>query len=91
MMKRPADNPEGYKKTSLINAAKDLHGHLLLVHGTYDDNVHIQNAWAFADELIKAGKMFEMMIYPMRKHGISDNPARRHLSQTMLEFWKKNL
>ncbi len=91
MMKTPADNPEGYKKGSLVNAAKDLHGHLLLVHGTYDDNVHIQNAWAFTDELIKAGKMFEMMIYPMRKHGISDNPARIHLYKTMVEFWKKNL
>lgn len=53
--------------------------------------MHIQNAWHFADELIKAGKTFDMMIYPMRKHGISDNPARIHLSKTMLEFWKKNL
>jgi dipeptidyl-peptidase-4 len=91
LMKRPADNPEGYKKGSLVNAAKNLHGHLLLVHGTYDDNVHIQNAWNFADELIKAGKMFDMMIYPMRKHGIADNPARIHLYKTMVEFWKKNL
>jgi dipeptidyl-peptidase-4 len=91
MMKRPADNPEGYKKGSLVNAAKDLHGHLLLIHGTYDDNVHIQNAWSFADGLIKAGKMFEMMIYPMRKHGFTDDPARIHLYKTMVEFWKKNL
>jgi dipeptidyl-peptidase-4 len=91
MMKRPADNPAGYQKASLVGSAKDLHGRLLLVHGTYDDNVHIQNAWSFADELIKAGKMFDMMIYPMRKHGISDNPARIHLYKTMVEFWKKNL
>lgn len=91
MMKPPADNPEGYKRGSLVNAAKDLHGHLLLVHGTYDDNVHIQNAWSFADELIKAGTMFDMMIYPMRKHGITDNPARIHLYRTMVEFWKRNL
>jgi dipeptidyl-peptidase-4 len=53
--------------------------------------VHIQNAWSFADELIKAGKMFDMMIYPMRKHGFTDNPARIHLAKTMVEFWKKNL
>jgi len=91
MMKRPIDNPEGYEKTSFIKSAKNLHGRLLLVHGTYDDNVHIQNAWAFADELIKAGKMFDMMIYPMRQHGISDRPARIHLYKTMLEFWQKNL
>ncbi len=90
-MKRPEDNPEGYEKTSLVKSANNLHGRLLLVHGTYDDNVHIQNAWAFADKLIKAGKTFEMMIYPMRQHGISDRPARIHLYKTMLEFWERNL
>ena len=90
-MKRPEDNPEGYEKTSLVKTAKNLHGRLLLVHGTYDDNVHPQNTWAFIDELIKANKMFDLMIYPMRKHGISDDPARIHLYNTMLEFWTKNL
>ena len=90
-MKRPQDNPKGYKKTSLVKAAKNLHGRLLLVHGTYDDNVHPQNAWAFIDELIKAGKMFDMMMYPMRQHGISDDPAQIHLYNTMLEFWTHNL
>jgi dipeptidyl-peptidase-4 len=91
VMKLPQDNPEGYEKTALVNYAKDLHGRLLLVHGTYDDNVHIQNTWHFADELISAGKMFDMMIYPMRKHGFRDNPARIHLGNTMIEFWKKHL
>jgi dipeptidyl-peptidase-4 len=91
IMRLPQDNPEGYQKTSLNNTAKDLTGRLLLVHGTYDDNVHIQNAWKFTDELIKAGKTFDMMIYPMRQHGIADRAARIHLYKTMLEFWKKNL
>jgi len=90
-MKTPAENPEGYAHTSLAARAKDLHGRLLLVHGTYDDNVHPQNAWRFVDELVKAGKPFDLMMYPMRKHGISDPPARRHLYNTMLEFWKRNL
>ncbi len=90
-MKRPEDNPKGYEKTSLVKSAKDLHGRLLLVHGTYDDNVRPQNAWSFIDELVKAGKMFDLMIYPMRKHGISDDPAQIHLYKTMLEFWTKNL
>lgn len=90
-MKTPQNNKEGYDKTSLMATAKNLHGRLFLVHGTYDDNVHPQNAWHFIDELIKAGKMFDLMMYPMRKHGISDNPARLHLYKSMLEFWKKNL
>ncbi len=87
-MKTPQENPDGYEHVSLVKRAKDLHGRLLLVHGTYDDNVHPQNTWAFADELVKAGKPFDMMIYPMRKHGIEDRAARRHLFNKMLEFWK---
>lgn len=90
-MRKPSDNPQAYEKSSLVRTAKDLHGRLLLVHGTYDDNVHIQNAWAFIDELIKAGKTFDLMVYPMRQHGISDRPASIHLYNTMLEFWAKNL
>ncbi len=90
-MKRPQDNPEGYEKTSFVKSAKNLHGRLLLVHGTYDDNVHPQNSWAFIEELIQHNIQFDMMFYPMRKHGISDRPARRHLFTKMLEFWEKNL
>ncbi|MGB7926173.1 MAG: S9 family peptidase [Pyrinomonadaceae bacterium] len=91
VMKTPQDNLQGYEKVSLLKSAKDLHGRLLLVHGTYDDNVHIQNAWAFTDELIKANKMFDMMIYPMRQHPIIDKPARIHLYTRMVEFWTANL
>jgi dipeptidyl-peptidase-4 len=91
LMKQPDENPEGYEKNDLNRYAKDLHGRLLIVHGTYDDNVHIQNIWNFVDELIKANKMFDLMIYPMRKHGIADRAARVHLYTKMLEFWDKNL
>lgn len=87
-MKTPADNPEGYAHTSLIARAKDLHGRLLLVHGSGDDNVHPQHAWHLVDELVAAGKPFDLMIYPMRKHPIDDKPARIHLLDKMLEFWK---
>ncbi|MGH2568250.1 MAG: S9 family peptidase [Bacteroidota bacterium] len=90
-MQTEATNKDGYESESLLSFAKDLHGRLMIVHGTYDDNVHVQNTWAFVDELVKANKMFDMMIYPMRMHGISDRPARIHLYNTMLEFWKKNL
>jgi dipeptidyl-peptidase-4 len=90
-MKTPLANPDGYEKTSLVKRAKDIHGRLLLVHGTYDDNVHPQNSWHFIDEMIEAGKNFDMMFYPMRQHGISDRPARKHLYKKMLEFWKTYL
>jgi len=62
-----------------------------MVHGTGDDNVHPQNSQAFMNELIHEGIMFDLMVYPMRKHTIDDPPARIHLFRTMLEFWKRNL
>lgn len=87
----PDDNPEGYKATSSVLSAKNLKGRLLIVHGTYDDNVHPQNTEAFINELIKHNIQFELMIYPWRKHGIGDLPARIHLYTLMLDFWKRNL
>ncbi len=90
-LQTPAENPEGYARTSLVKRAGDLHGRLLIVHGTYDDNVHPQNTQAFMDALIKSGKLFDLMIYPMQKHGISGPEATLHLYRTMLEFWKRNL
>ena len=90
-MNRPQDNPEGYENTSLLRHAKNLHGRLLLVHGTYDDNVHPQNSLSFIDKLVQANLQFDMMFYPMRKHGIADDPARIHLYNKMLNFWKENL
>ena len=90
-MKLPASNASAYDKTSYVKTAKDLHGRLLLVHGTHDDNVHPQNSWAFIEELIQHNIQFDLMLYPMRKHGIADRPARKHLFTKMLEFWRKNL
>ena len=90
-MKTPADNPKGYEDTDLVARAKDLHGRLLLVFGTYDDNVHPQNSLAFMDALVAAGLPFDMMAYPMRKHGIDDRAARAHLTEKMLAFWKRYL
>jgi dipeptidyl-peptidase-4 len=90
-MKTPADDPEGYAHFDLVARARDLHGRLLLVHGSGDDNVHPQNSFAFENALIQAGKRFDLMIYPMRKHTIDDRPARIDLYRRMLEFWQRNL
>ncbi len=90
-MRTPAENPKGYETTNLVARGRDLHGRLLIVYGTYDDNVHPQNSLAFIDALIAAGKPFDMMAYPMRKHGLDDRAARAHLFDKMLEFWKRYL
>lgn len=90
-MKTPEANAEGYERTSLVKRAKDLHGRLLLIFGTYDDNVHPQNEWAFTDALVQAGKPYEVMAYPMRKHSFVDRAAIRHRAEKMLEFWREYL
>jgi len=91
LMGIPAENVEGYDLTSLVARANELHGRLLLVHGTYDDNVQPQNEQSFMNALIAHGIVFEAMIYPMRKHGIGDASAQAHLFKTMIEFWKRAL
>ena len=91
VVKLPQDHPELYESTSLVNHAGQLHGKLLIIFGTYDDNVHPQNEQAFMNALIEAGKQYESIIYPMRKHGFTDTPAQVHLGYAMLDFWKRAL
>ena len=76
LLKLPQDNSAAYDRASIVARAADLSGHLMLVFGTYDDNVHPQNEMAFMNELIKAGIPYEVMIYPMRKHGFIDAPLK---------------
>jgi dipeptidyl-peptidase-4 len=87
----PQDNPEGYRETSSVLAASNLKGKLLVIHGTYDDNVHPQNTYAFINQLIEHNMPFELMIYPWRKHGFRDKAANVHYYTLMLDFWRKNL
>jgi dipeptidyl-peptidase 4 len=87
----PADNPEGYRKSSPRFNAADLHGQLLLLQGAIDDNVHPQNTMQFAHELQKAGKTFQMMLYPASRHGLTDPQLILHERQLMLEFTLRNL
>jgi dipeptidyl-peptidase-4 len=86
LMKLPKNNPDGYRRTAPRFAADKLHGRMLLLHGTMDDNVHMQNSVQFAYELQRAGKPFEMMVYPRSRHGIADGSLNSHLRQLMFDF-----
>jgi dipeptidyl-peptidase-4 len=90
-MRLPSDNPEGYARSSVLGAAPNLHGRLLLVHGATDDNVHLANTLQLADALQEAGKPFELMIYPQSRHAINDEEKQLHLRRLMTEFLLRNL
>ena len=90
-MSTPDDNPDGYDRTSVLESAGDLHGDLLIIHGTMDDNVHMQNTLQMAWKLQKAGKPFEMMLYPKSRHGVTDPDLSLHLRETMARFILKTI
>ncbi len=87
----PAKNREGYEKSSVVKAAKNIHGRLLLIHGLIDDNVHMQNSVMFMYELQRAGKDFDVMFYPNSRHGVTIPSLVWHLRRLMTEFILKNL
>ena len=86
-MSTPQANPDGYKKTSVVRAARDLHGKLLILHGLMDDNVHVQNTMQLANALQRADRDFEMMIYPRARHPIFG----KHYRRLVLEFMQRTL
>lgn len=90
-MLTPQNNPEGYWKSSPVHYAKDLHGKLLLIHGAIDDNVHVQNTIQFIYELQKAGKQFQLMLYPKSRHGVTDPLLVKQMRQMMTDFVLANL
>lgn len=85
-MRMPQNNPDGYLDTSVIEAAANLHGELLLIHGTMDDNVHFQNSIKLVHALQTAGKQFDLMIYPTSRHGVLDRGQSFHLYMLMSRF-----
>ena len=88
----PADNEEGYTKGSPIHHAANLKGHLLLIHGTGDDNVHYQGVEKLINELVTRNKPFTVMPYPNRDHSINTGKGTsRHLYELMTRFLKQHL
>ncbi|HET7208642.1 MAG TPA: DPP IV N-terminal domain-containing protein [Terriglobales bacterium] len=85
----PKENPQPYD-SSLPSGASNLNDSLLLIHGTSDDNVHVQNSIQMIDALINARKQFRLMFYPGKVHGVTGD-ARIHLNHMMQDFLEQNL
>jgi dipeptidyl-peptidase-4 len=87
LMQLPDKNPEGYKRASAVEAAGNLHGRLLLVHGVVDDNVHLTNVMQFIQAAQEAEKQFDLMLYPTAGHGVGGG----QWEDLQNEFIKQNL
>jgi dipeptidyl-peptidase-4 len=90
-MTTPQENPSGYDENSPINHVNKLKGDFLLIHGSGDDNVHVQNTMRMVEALIQADKQFEWMIYPDKNHGIYGGNTRLHLYKKMTDFIHRTL
>ncbi|PQJ13827.1 MULTISPECIES: S9 family peptidase [Nonlabens] len=90
-MTTPQENASGYDDNSPINHVDKLKGKYLLVHGTADDNVHVQNTMRMVEALVQADKQFDWAIYPDKNHGIYGGNTRIHLYNKMTNFIKENL
>ncbi|RAV29749.1 S9 family peptidase [Sinomicrobium soli] len=90
-MRTPQENASGYDDNSPVNHADKLKGAYLLVHGTADDNVHVQNTMRMVEALVQANKQFDWAIYPDKNHGIYGGNTRLQLYTKMTDFIEKNL
>ena len=90
-MRRPQVNPRGYREANLLNKAEDLTGEVLIIHGTADDNVHVQHTMQYIDALVNAGKQFEMQLYPDDNHHLRKGNNAEHMHNRILIFLQKNL
>ncbi|MGE8341537.1 MAG: S9 family peptidase [Flavobacterium sp.] len=90
-MQTPQENASGYDQNSPINHVSKLKGKFLLIHGSGDDNVHVQNSMQMMEALIQANKQFDSQIYPDKDHGIYGGNTRVQLYTKMTNFIKENL
>ena len=90
-MRTPQENASGYDDNSPINHVDSLKGNYLLIHGTADDNVHVQNTYEMVSALVKANKQFDLFVYPDKNHGIYGGNTRLHLYKLMTDYILENL
>lgn len=90
-LRTPQENKSGYEDNSPTNFVKNIKGKFLLIHGSADDNVHMQNSMELADAMVKNNIPFDFMIYPNKNHGIGGGSTRLHIYSKILKFVTENL
>ncbi|MFZ4863918.1 DPP IV N-terminal domain-containing protein [Sphingobacterium sp. Mn56C] len=89
-MDTPLENPEGYKKTSLLDKADRLKGNLLIIHGAQDPVVVQQHSMQFLEQCIKAGKQVDYFLYPTHEHNVSGKD-RIHMYDKIAKYFDMHL
>jgi dipeptidyl-peptidase 4 len=90
-MGQPVQEPDAYRDDSVVNSAAQLKGRILLVHGTGDDNVHLENTVQFVQQLIQAQIPYDLQLYPRKTHSISGADVRTHLYNRILAQFEQYL
>ncbi|MEM9919997.1 MAG: DPP IV N-terminal domain-containing protein, partial [Bacteroidota bacterium] len=84
-MDQPQENPEGYRKASLLTHAGNLKGDLLLIHGALDNIVVMQHSYALINEFIRLGTLVDFFPYPNHEHNVRGKD-RVHLMNKVLTY-----
>ena len=90
-MSTPADNPEGYRRSSVMAHVDRLDGHLLLVHGMIDENVHFRHTARLVTALVEANKPHELLIYPNERHMPRSEKDRVQMETRIVEYFRTHL
>jgi dipeptidyl-peptidase-4 len=90
-MRKPKDNKKGYEENSPVNYVDKIKHPFLIIHGSFDDNVHVQNSYEMIKAMVGKNIPFDMMIYPNKNHGIYGGLTRYHVYNKILKFVKENL
>ena len=87
----PADNPDGYRRASVLTHAADLERPLLLIHGTADDNVYFMHSLKMADAMFRGGREFEFVPLPGFTHMVPDPLVTNRLYTRIINFFIEHL
>jgi dipeptidyl-peptidase-4 len=90
-MRRPQDNPAGYREGSVIEHVGKLRGKLLLVHGMVDENVHFRHTTRLIQALSKAGRPYDLLAFPEERHFPRAEKDRRDMEERIVEYFRLHL
>ncbi|CAF0789062.1 unnamed protein product [Adineta ricciae] len=90
-MGTPEENPNGYEVSSVMYHVNNLKGHLMLIHGLIDENVHFRHTARLVNALIRANKPYELILFPDERHMPRKLDERIYMEERVFEYIRKYL